>query len=39
MSPGDITHLALSDEVAFRVRYAAAVPPPAGALLARTGAR
>jgi transglutaminase-like putative cysteine protease len=28
MSPGDINHLALSDEVAFRVRYAAAVPPP-----------
>ncbi len=27
-SPGDINHLALSDEVAFRVRYAAAVPPP-----------
>ena len=28
MSPGDINHLALSDEVAFRVRYASAVPPP-----------
>jgi protein-glutamine gamma-glutamyltransferase len=28
MSPGDINHLALSDEVAFRVRYANAVPPP-----------
>jgi transglutaminase-like putative cysteine protease len=27
MSPGDITQLALSDEVAFRVRYADAVPP------------
>ena len=27
MSPGDITHLALSDEIAFRVRFAAAVPP------------
>src|ERR1700723_635353 len=29
MSPGDITHLALSDEVAFRVRFAAAAPPAA----------
>jgi transglutaminase-like putative cysteine protease len=28
MSPGDITDLALSDEVAFRVRYAGPVPPP-----------
>jgi protein-glutamine gamma-glutamyltransferase len=28
MSPGDIDQLALSDEVAFRVRFAAAVPPP-----------
>jgi transglutaminase-like putative cysteine protease len=28
MSPGDITHLAQSDEVAFRVRFAAAAPPP-----------
>jgi transglutaminase-like putative cysteine protease len=28
MSPGDITQLALSDEIAFRVRFAAAVPPP-----------
>jgi protein-glutamine gamma-glutamyltransferase len=28
MSPGDITQLALSDEVAFRVRFASAVPPP-----------
>ena len=28
MSPGDITHLALSDEVAFRVRFATAAPPP-----------
>jgi protein-glutamine gamma-glutamyltransferase len=28
MSPGDISQLALSDEVAFRVRYAQAVPPP-----------
>jgi transglutaminase-like putative cysteine protease len=27
MSPGDITQLALSDEVAFRVRFASAVPP------------
>jgi protein-glutamine gamma-glutamyltransferase len=27
MSPGDITSLALSDEVAFRVRFAAATPP------------
>src|SRR5271165_5997348 len=27
MSPGDITQLALSDEVAFRVRFAAAAPP------------
>jgi len=27
MSPGDITHLAQSDEVAFRVRFAAAAPP------------
>jgi transglutaminase-like putative cysteine protease len=26
MSPGDITHLALSDEVAFRVRFAGAPP-------------
>jgi transglutaminase-like putative cysteine protease len=28
MSPGDIDHLALSDEVAFRVRFAGAAPPP-----------
>lgn len=28
MSPGDIDNLALSDEVAFRVRFAAATPPP-----------
>jgi transglutaminase-like putative cysteine protease len=28
MSPGDIDQLALSDEVAFRVRFAAAAPPP-----------
>jgi protein-glutamine gamma-glutamyltransferase len=27
MSPGDITHLALSDDVAFRVRFAGAAPP------------
>jgi protein-glutamine gamma-glutamyltransferase len=27
MSPGDITQLALSDEVAFRVRFATAAPP------------
>jgi transglutaminase-like putative cysteine protease len=27
MSPGDIDHLALSDEVAFRVRFASAAPP------------
>ncbi|HEY0748582.1 MAG TPA: DUF3488 and transglutaminase-like domain-containing protein [Steroidobacteraceae bacterium] len=27
MSPGDITQLALSDEIAFRVRFAAAAPP------------
>jgi protein-glutamine gamma-glutamyltransferase len=27
MSPGDITQLALSDEVAFRVRFASATPP------------
>jgi protein-glutamine gamma-glutamyltransferase len=28
MSPGDITQLALSDEIAFRVRYAGPPPPP-----------
>ncbi|HMK86201.1 MAG TPA: DUF3488 domain-containing protein, partial [Steroidobacteraceae bacterium] len=28
MSPGDITELALSDEIAFRVRFAGASPPP-----------
>jgi protein-glutamine gamma-glutamyltransferase len=28
MSPGDIDQLALSDDVAFRVRFAAATPPP-----------
>jgi transglutaminase-like putative cysteine protease len=28
MSPGDITELALSDDVAFRVRFATAPPPP-----------
>jgi transglutaminase-like putative cysteine protease len=28
MSPGDIDQLALSDEVAFRVRFAGTVPPP-----------
>ena len=29
MSPGDIDQLAQSDEVAFRVRFATAAPPPA----------
>lgn len=29
MSPGDITDLALSDEVAFRVRFQGDTPPPA----------
>lgn len=28
MSPGDITELALSDEIAFRVRFTTAAPPP-----------
>jgi transglutaminase-like putative cysteine protease len=28
MSPGDITELALSDDVAFRVRFETAAPPP-----------
>jgi protein-glutamine gamma-glutamyltransferase len=28
MSPGDISELALSDEIAFRVRFAGAPPPP-----------
>jgi transglutaminase-like putative cysteine protease len=28
LNPGDITELAMSDEVAFRVRFAAAAPPP-----------
>ncbi len=28
MSPGDINDLAMSDEIAFRVRFAAAPPPP-----------
>jgi transglutaminase-like putative cysteine protease len=28
MSPGDITELALSDEIAFRVRFSTAPPPP-----------
>jgi protein-glutamine gamma-glutamyltransferase len=28
MSPGDITELALSDEIAFRVHFAGAPPPP-----------
>jgi transglutaminase-like putative cysteine protease len=28
MSPGDITRLALSDDVAFRVRFPGATPPP-----------
>ncbi len=28
MSPGDIVDLALSDEIAFRVRFEGAVPPP-----------
>jgi len=28
MSPGDITELALSDEIAFRVHFTAATPPP-----------
>jgi protein-glutamine gamma-glutamyltransferase len=28
MSPGDITQLALSDEIAFRVHFEAAAPPP-----------
>ena len=27
MSPGDINQLAMSDEIAFRVRFAGAVPP------------
>jgi transglutaminase-like putative cysteine protease len=29
MSPGDISQLALSDEIAFRVHFASAAPPPA----------
>jgi transglutaminase-like putative cysteine protease len=29
MSPGDITNLAMSDEVAFRVRFASGAPPAA----------
>ncbi len=29
MSPGDITELSLSSDVAFRVRFAGAAPPPA----------
>jgi transglutaminase-like putative cysteine protease len=29
LSPGDITDLALSDEIAFRVHFNGAVPPPA----------
>ncbi len=29
MSPGDITDLAMSDDVAFRVRFKSATPPPA----------
>jgi transglutaminase-like putative cysteine protease len=28
MSPGDITDLAMSDEIAFRVRFETAAPPP-----------
>src|SRR6202790_1066818 len=28
MSPGDITELALSDDIAFRVRFSTAPPPP-----------
>lgn len=28
MSPGDITDLAMSDDVAFRVRFTASTPPP-----------
>jgi transglutaminase-like putative cysteine protease len=28
MSPGDITDLAMSDEIAFRVRFRGATPPP-----------
>jgi len=28
MSPGDITELALSDEIAFRVHFKEAIPPP-----------
>ena len=28
MSPGDLSELSLSDEVAFRVRFAGSVPPP-----------
>ena len=28
LSPGDITDLALSDEIAFRVRFTGSVPPP-----------
>ncbi len=28
MSPGDITDLAMSDEIAFRVRFSAGTPPP-----------
>ncbi len=38
MSPGDITDLVLSDEVAFRVRFSSATPPPQERLLARPGA-
>ena len=37
MSPGDITDLALSDEVAFRVHFNRSRPAAPGTLLARPG--
>ncbi len=39
MSPGDITQLALSDEVAFRARFRSGNAAESRALLARAGAR
>ena len=35
MSPGSISELAVSDEVAFRVRFSGDIPPPHQRLLAR----
>ena len=38
MSPGSISDLSISDDIAFRVRFEGPAPPTVAALLARAGA-